>query len=153
ERSHSIHQIRLLPDLAAQLARYIFELLLTAAGIAWIDPGGAPLAALAAGVALVLPLVSQPVLAERDLRLRTHTGALTRFYLDAFLGLIAVRAHGAERELRREHENLLVEWARAGLDLQRAVVSVEGVQFFLGFGLAAWLLLDRLARGGEAGRA
>ena len=51
---------------------------------------------------------------ERDLRQRTHAGALTRFYLDALLGLIPVRAHGAERALGREHEALLVEWARAG---------------------------------------
>jgi len=35
-------------------------------------------------------------LSERDLRVRSHSGALTRYYLDALLGLIAIRAHAAE---------------------------------------------------------
>jgi len=39
------------------------------------------------------------------------------------------------RNLRsgREHESLLTEWARAGLNLQRAVISLEAVQFLIGF--------------------
>lgn len=151
ERSHSVHQIRLLPDLGGWLARNTFELVLTAAGIAWLDPPSAPLALLAAAVSAGLPLLAQPFLTERDLRFRTHTGALSRFYLDALLGLVAVRAHGAERPVRREHESLLVEWARAGMGLQRAAVAAEGLQFLAGFGLAAWLLLSHLGRAGETG--
>ena len=151
QRSHSVHQLRLLPDLGGKLARDTFELALTAAGIAWLDPPSAPLAFLAAAVCAGLPLLAQPFLTERDLRFRTHTGALSRFYLDALLGLVAVRAHGAERPVRREHESLLVEWARAGIGLQRAAVTAEGVQFLAGFGLAAWLLLSHLARAGETG--
>jgi ATP-binding cassette subfamily B protein len=153
ERSHSIHQIRLLPDLGVQALRNLFELLLTTAGIMWIDPASAPLAMSSTVVALALPLLAQPVLRERDLRVRTHAGALARFYLDAFLGLVAVRTHGAEPAMRREHEGLLVEWARAGFGLQRAAVIVEGLQLFTGFGLAGLLLLGRLGRGGDPGGA
>jgi ATP-binding cassette subfamily B protein len=150
ERSHSMHQLRLLPDLGGQLLRLLCELALMTAGIAWLDAPSAPVAGLAAGVAIGLPLAVRPLLTERDLRLRTHVGALSRFYLDALLGLTAVRTHGAEPAVRREHESLLVEWARAGFHLQRTVVGVEGVQAMLGFGLAAWLLFGYLARGGEA---
>ena len=100
-----------------------------------------------------LPLLGQPLLTERDLRVRTHAGALGRFTLDALLGLTAVRTHGAERAMQREYESLLVEWARAGLALQRAVVRLEGVQGLLGFGLAAGLLFAYLAHGGAAGGA
>jgi len=153
ERSHSIHQIRLLPDLGAQFARALFELLLTAAAIAWIDPAGASIAGLSTVAALSLPLLVQPVLQERDLRVRTQAGALGRFYLDAFLGLVAVRTHGAEAAMRREHEGLLVEWARAGFGLQRVVVAVEGAQLSVGFGLAGWLVLDRLGSGVAPGAA
>jgi ATP-binding cassette subfamily B protein len=151
ERSHSVHRLRLLPDLGGQLMRSICELALTTVGLAWLDPASTPHALLAAALAVGLPLAAQPLLAERDLRVRSHAGALSRFYLDALLGLVAVRAHGAERALRREHAGLLVEWARAGLGLQRVVVAMEGVQSFVGFGLAAWLLLDHLARMGEGG--
>ena len=38
-------------------------------------------------------------------------GALTRFYLDAMLGLTPLRAHCAQRPLRREHDAVLREWA------------------------------------------
>jgi ATP-binding cassette subfamily B protein len=151
ERSHLIHRIRLLPQLGGELLRSSFELILTAAGIIWLDPGTAPIAILAAVFALALPLLAQPLLAERDLRLRSHVGALSRFYLDAFLGLVPIRTHGAERAMRREHESLLVEWGQAGLGLQRLVVWIEGLQFITGFALAAWLLLNHIGRFGESG--
>ncbi|HEY1336970.1 MAG TPA: cysteine peptidase family C39 domain-containing protein, partial [Bryobacteraceae bacterium] len=151
ERSHTIHQIRHLPELGGQLLRAAFELIMMAAGIAWLDPAGAPLAAAAVIVSLATPLAVQPLLLERDLRVRSHVGALSRYYLDAFLGLVALRAHGAERPLRAEHESLLGEWTHAAFGLQRTAVAVEGVQLITGFGLAAWLLLDHMTRQGSAG--
>ena len=151
ERSHSIHRARQLPELAERFMRLCFELLLITAGIIWLDPSSAPIAMLAAALAVGLPLVAQPVLMERDLRVRNHNGALSHFYLDALIGLVAVRTHGAERALRREHESLLIKWASASLGRQRAVLAVEGLQFFVGFGLAAWLLLGFVTRHGESG--
>lgn len=151
ERSHSIHLIRRLPELGGQLLRYSFEIVFTAAGIIWIDPGSAPLAISAAVAAIAIPLLSQPLLIERDLRLRTHAGALTHFYLDALLGLVAIHAHGGQSAVRREHESLLTEWARAGLNLQRIVISIETLQFVAGFGLAIWLLVSHLGRGANPG--
>ncbi len=151
ERSHGMHVLRQLPALGEHFLRASLELGLTVAGIIWLYPAGAPVAILAAVVAVGLPLIFQPLLTERDLRVRTHAGALSRFYLDALLGLVAVRAHGAERAVRREHESLLVEWARAGNGLQRAAVWVDGVLSAVGFGLSAWLLFTHLGRGGEAG--
>jgi ABC-type bacteriocin/lantibiotic exporter with double-glycine peptidase domain len=151
ERSHSIHLIRRLPELGGQLLRYSFEIIFTTAGIIWIDPSAAPIALAAAFAAIAIPLASQPLLMERDLRLRTHAGALTHFYLDALLGLVPIHTHGGQPAVRREHESLLTEWARAGLNLQRAVLSLETLQFLAGFGLAIWLLASHLGRGGAAG--
>jgi ATP-binding cassette subfamily B protein len=151
ERCHTAHMLRVLPDLGGQLLRSTFELVLTAVGIAWLDPASVPFAALAAGSAVGLPLLAQPLLKEWDLRVRSHVGALGRFYLDALLGLVAVRTHAAERAVRGEHQRLLAEWSRAGLGLQRVVVGVEGVQSLIGFALAAWLLLGYLTRVGEGG--
>jgi ABC-type bacteriocin/lantibiotic exporter with double-glycine peptidase domain len=146
QRSHSIHLIRRLPELGGQLLRYSFEAVLTAAGIMWLDPASAVFAIVAALVAIAIPLLSQPALIERDLRLRTHAGALSHFYLDALLGLVAIHTHGAQSAVRRGHAALLTEWTRAGLSLQRAVIALETVQFLAGFGLAIWLLASHLSR-------
>jgi ATP-binding cassette subfamily B protein len=148
ERGHSVHRIRLLPGLAGQGLQLCCELVMTTAGIVWLAPASAPLAVLAAVLAVGVPLAAQPFLAERDLRVRTHNGALSRFSLDTLLGLVAVRAHGAARAIRHEHEHLLGEWGRAGLGLQRTVVAVEAVQLLTGFGLAAALLLHYHMHGG-----
>ena len=112
ERCHKIQHLRLLPPLAGQALRAALTLGATAAAIAWTEPSVAPLAAAAAALAIVVPFAFNPLLQGLDLRVRTHEGALGRFYLDALLGLAAIRAHGAERAVRREHEGLLVDWAR-----------------------------------------
>ena len=149
-RSHSIHTIRELPRLAGQLVRAVFGLLLTAVAISWIDPPSAPIALFSAILAVALPWVFRVPFTERDLRVRTHTGALGRFYLDTLLGLTAVRAHRAEGAMRREHENLLVEWVNASQRFLRAVLLLDGLQVLLGFGLAALLILLHTARTGES---
>jgi ATP-binding cassette subfamily B protein len=153
ERSHSTHRIRLLPGLGGQLLGSTFELIATVAGIIWLDARLAVPALIATALAVGLPLAVQPMLTERDLRVRNHTGALSRFYLDALLGLVPVLTHRAERALRREHESLLVEWAHASFGLQSLAVWVEALQGLTGFGLAAWLMLDHISRAGEAGGA
>ena len=153
ERCHTAHQIRDMPPLGVQLVRSAFELIITTIAIAVLYPASAVLATVAAIAALAVPALAQPWLSERDLRQRTHTGALTRFYLDAFLGLVPLRAHGAERALAREQEGLLVEWATAGLTLLRAAVATSVVQLVIGYGLAVWLLFAHLSRGDEGSTA
>ena len=140
-----------MPTLGGRFIRLVFEIALTAAGIIWLDPRAAPVAITAAVVAVGMPLVMQVRLTERDLRIQNHNAALGRFYLDALLGLVAVRTHGAERAVRREMESLLVEWMHASFAMLRAAMTVEAVEALVGFGLAVWLLLDHLARGGGAG--
>lgn len=149
ERSHSAHRLRQAPELAVRLLRPLFEMTFTIAGIAWLYPSSAIWALGAATVALLIPLAAQPALAERDLRLRSHSGSLARFYLDALLGLVALRAHGAERSIRREQESMLRQWAIAALGYQRAVTAVDGVQCAAGLALSAGLVLSGILRGGE----
>jgi ATP-binding cassette subfamily B protein len=150
ERGHSLYQVRTLPRLAGQFLRAGLALGLTAAALAWADPAGAGLAFGAAALAVVLPLGFLPVLGELDLRVRTHAGALSRVYLDVLLGLLTVRAHGAERAVRREHEALLTEWAGAGARLLRWAVLVEGLQVAAGVGLAGALLFLHAGRAGDS---
>lgn len=151
ERSHAIHQLRNVTPLVGQLLRASFELVLVTAGIIWLDPRSAPWAIGAAVAALAIPLLAHRSLVERDLRLRSHAGALTRFYLDGLLGLVAVRAHSAESVVQREHEILVSEWSRAGFRLQRLIASLQGLQQFVGFGLVVVLVLSHLQRSASAG--
>jgi ATP-binding cassette subfamily B protein len=150
ERAHSLHQIRELPEIGRQALQAAFGLVLTVVGIAWLDPSSAPIAAVLAVVSVALPVAAQPLFAERDLRVRTHAGALGRFYLDALLGLVPIRCHRAEGTIRLEHDSLLGRWARAGIALQAGVVAVEGLQLACGLGLAAWIVMAHAGRGGEA---
>jgi ABC-type bacteriocin/lantibiotic exporter with double-glycine peptidase domain len=148
-RYHQIHHIRLLPELGGQLLRSTFELLLTGAGVVWLDPDAAPLVVVMVLVSVVLNLAMQPALAERDMRVQNHEGALSCYYLDAFLGLVPLRAHRAEHAFRRRHEVQLGEWARAAFSVERLVVWMEALEFFSGFGLAAWILINYISHSGN----
>jgi ABC-type bacteriocin/lantibiotic exporter with double-glycine peptidase domain len=140
ERCHSIHLLRVLPYVAQSLIQNVFQLVLTAAGVIWLARSSTPIVLLVIAVAAGSTLAIQPLLVERDLRIRNHAGALTRFYLDALLGLMPVRAHGAERAVRRTHEQILVHWAHACFSLQRAAIGLGAIQFVIGTVLAVWLL-------------
>ncbi len=146
DRSHNVHQLRQSAELAAVFVRSTLEMALTVVAIGWLYPTAFWPSALVAVAALGIPLVAQPLLAERDLKLRSHSGALMRFNLDALLGVVAIRAHGAARAVRREQAELLGEWARAGMALQRTVTSVEGLQMAVSLGLAAWVVWTGLTR-------
>jgi ABC-type bacteriocin/lantibiotic exporter with double-glycine peptidase domain len=148
DRGHAIHTARLLPGLAVQLMQTLSELLLTCGGIILIDPRGAGLAIAATVAAVGIPVAAQPLLQERDLRVRSHAGALGGFYLDALLGLVPVRAHRAERSVQRQHEGLLVEWARAGRRRITLSICIEGAQSLLCMGLAGGLLFSHFMRTG-----
>jgi ABC-type bacteriocin/lantibiotic exporter with double-glycine peptidase domain len=151
QRAHALHTLRRLPDLGARLIRSAAQLVLTAGCLVWLDPPSAPAAACATALALGIPLATRRMLAERELRKRNHAAAMSRFYLDSLFGLVTARTHGAERSIRREHEQLVIEWARSALHLLGAGVVMEGLQSVTGFCLAAWLVLGYIERGGNPG--
>jgi ABC-type bacteriocin/lantibiotic exporter with double-glycine peptidase domain len=152
-RAHSLDALRALPDLGARFTRTAMQLIFTALGLAWLDLPSVWAALLAAGCAIAIPIAAERMVAERDLRQRSHSAALSRHYLDSLLGLVAARTHGAERALRRRHESLLVEWGRSSLHLLRGIVVIEGLQLLVGSSLAAWLVLGYVGRGGRPGGA
>jgi ABC-type bacteriocin/lantibiotic exporter with double-glycine peptidase domain len=149
ERAHLVHWLRVLPGQAGLLLRATCELLVTTVGIVWLHPPSAPFAIGLAVATVGIPLLFQPALIERDLRMRAHAGGLARFYLDALLGLVPIRAHAAEEAIKREHGDRLGEWARAAWSAARLAVIAESLQMLVGFGLAAWLLIHHLV--GAAG--
>jgi ABC-type transport system involved in cytochrome bd biosynthesis fused ATPase/permease subunit len=152
-RSHDVYRLRSLVEIVGRLARAGGSLLATAVGLVWLVPSSIIQVMVLAVSIVMLPLVALPQLIQADMRLRTHTGALSRFYLDGLLGLTAVRTHGAERSVRREHEGLLVHWVQASRRFHAGVAALEGVCALVGFGLAVWLLADHLSQGRDAGTA
>lgn len=140
ERAHAIQAVRELPELGTRLLRASLELAVTTAAIAWFDPPSARPALLACAVSILVPLVSQPILVERDLRVRSHLGALARLSLDALLGLMTIRTHAAEASVRREHETLLVEWARASREFVSAFAWADTLQSLATLLTVGWMI-------------
>ena len=145
-RCHAIHPLRQLPSMGGHLVRSTMDLLVTCAGLVWIDPKSWPVVALAVLISIALPWAAQRAMVERDLRVRSFDGSLTRFYLDSLLGLFAVRTHGAERAVRTEHAGMLMDWMRAAYDRLQASVIVDAIESMVGFALAVWLTFDYLHR-------
>lgn len=152
DRAHGMQGVRAITPTLLGLGQGVLELLLTAGGLAWLSPAAGGWAMALAVVCVAAPLASLPLLSESDLRVRTHAAALAGFYLDALLGLVPVRAHRAERAMRREHEALLVEWSRSLQAWIRGVLGVEAWQGALALGLATLFITRHFQhQGGVAG--
>ncbi len=151
ERSHNIQSLRLVVYWVGQILRNMFGLIATAAAIIWLDPRTAPLALMAVFISFALPLKTSRMLTERDMRVRTYGGSLTTYYLDALLGLIPCRTHGAGYAIRREHESLLNDWTKSSLSLQQRTVLIDGIQCFFSFFFAIAILLVHITWAGESG--
>jgi ATP-binding cassette subfamily B protein len=151
ERVHRLATLKSLTQLGGQILRLGITLAITTAAIAWLDPSVGLLALLIATAGVGIPFLFHPWLAERDLRLRSHAGALGRFHLDALLGLVMIRSHGGESAIRRQHENLLRRWIGAGVDFQRGAVLTQGMQAATMFVLVAVLVLKHLAPKNDPG--
>ncbi len=132
-RAHTLQLLRQIPELTGLFLRSTASLVFAAAAIACFYPGSAVLAILAVVVAVGVPLLFQPALANRDLRFREFSGALSRFYLDALLGSRPIQAHGAATTLRTLHSRQLGQWAEAGLRLQALFVRAEVLQMAVTF--------------------
>ena len=146
ERCHSVSPLRKYPELFAQVARSLLRLIVVTIAICWIAPALAGIAIGAAIVAVLVPLLAHPPLAQADMRARTHAGALTRFYLDTLLGLMPLRAHGAASAIRRQHEELLAQWRAAVQNRIDTALVAQGVQLALCLGAATWIVTAALTR-------
>ena len=73
----------------------------TTAALIWAAPGAWGIVLALSAVTLLLPLVAQKVFREPDMNVQSQTGALSKFILDALVGLTPILIHGAGRSLRR----------------------------------------------------
>jgi ABC-type bacteriocin/lantibiotic exporter with double-glycine peptidase domain len=144
-RCHNIQAMRTLPALIAQGLTIYLELLATTAALIWAAPGAWGIVLALAAASLLLPMLAQKVFFEPDMRVQSLTGALSKFILDALVGLTPILIHGAERSLRRSQETLLVSWTKARYWLQALSVGFEGLLMLVSYGLVVWLVYAYLA--------
>jgi ATP-binding cassette subfamily B protein len=145
-RGHALHVLRDLPALWAQLVRSVLALVFTTGALVWLHPEGRLLAPALALAALAVPLLGRRSLSEISSRLRTHTSALDRFYLDALLGINPIRVHGAERAVRAEHEELLTHWSHCARLLQGRRTRLQALQLSSSTVVAVALVLSYVAQ-------
>lgn len=147
QRVHAVQVLRQAPPLAMAFVRGVSTVVATVAGIVWFYPHALWPAIACALAAVVVPLAGQPLLVERDLRFREYSGSLTRFYLDALLGIVPVRTHGAGPALRWLQSSQLRLWADAGLRSQRLAVAIVAVQLLCSYAAAGWLVYAAMSGG------
>ncbi|MFT3693881.1 MAG: ATP-binding cassette domain-containing protein [Kofleriaceae bacterium] len=143
-RTHNIQAMRTLPALIAQSITISLEILATTAALIWASPGAWPIIVALCLATLILPMVAQKLFFEPDMRVQSQLGALSKFTLNALVGLTPILIHGAERSLRRQQEALLVTWTQARYWLQSLSVWFEGGLMAVSYGLVVWLVYSYL---------
>ena len=141
ERCHSIFRLRTFGPQLAQTVRLLMQVVLLGVAVVLLSGGNWWAVVLLTGTAILLPLLVSRLLKEAEIRRRTLGGSLSRFYLDALAGGRAVRAHGANDTINREHERLLVDWVRAGYRFASTAALMESFQLAVGFGLTVLLVV------------
>lgn len=149
QRAHELRSLRAFPLEVIGLARTAFELLFISIGVIWLQPQSGFFALVATLLFAGMATLSRPFLQERSMRVRTHSGALSRFYLDAMQGLVPLRTHSAERAFRREYEGLLVEWIRANLDFSRLIALLQAIGTILYSACSIWIVVDFVSKGND----
>lgn len=149
QRAHDLRSLRNFPSEVVDLCRMAFELLFTAVGISLIKPEMGIFSLVASGLFISITLVSRTFLQERGMRLQSHAGALSRFFLDAMQGLIALKTHSAERAFRREYEGLLIEWGRANLDYGQLIALLQALGAVVYSLCSVWVILSFVQGTGE----
>jgi len=116
ERIHQVRAVRKLPFYASELLHIAVQFLMTIVGLFLLDW----LSALLTFIKLVLPFATMYIsgyIGSEAQRTRIYLGFLSRFYLDAMQGLVAIRTHGAEQATRREYETLLGKWVQSNVNV------------------------------------
>ncbi|MCB0065016.1 MAG: hypothetical protein KDE19_22990, partial [Caldilineaceae bacterium] len=115
ERIHNLRAVRKLPFYMSEFLHIFFQFLMTIVGLLLLDWLGALITFLKLMVPFFFIYYGDYFGSETE-RTRTYLGFLSRFYLDAMEGLVAIRTHGAESATRREYENLLGKWVQSNIN-------------------------------------
>ncbi|CAK8718504.1 ATP-binding cassette, subfamily B [Candidatus Electrothrix laxa] len=149
QRAYELRHLRIIPAVGMQSLKILTEIICITAGLIILYPQGSLLILFSCLSVIALSLVTQPLVEEQDMRFRTHISGLSRFYLDALQGVLPIRSHGAVPALRSEHERLLVNWAKAGLDFFVTYERMTALNLLFSTGLAILLLSSYMQSGSD----
>jgi len=149
QRAYELRHLRIVPVVGMQSLKILTEIICITAGLIILYPQGSLLILFSCLSVIALSLVTQPLVEEQDMRFRTHISGLSRFYLDALQGVLPIRSHGAVPALRSEHERLLVNWAKAGLDFFVTYERMTALNLLFSTGLAILLLSSYMQSGSD----
>ncbi|MFO0667929.1 MAG: ATP-binding cassette domain-containing protein [Polyangiaceae bacterium] len=148
-RAHLLQLLRDVPSLLSNSLTNVANLVLTGAILVFIAPSLWWLILLSAALSMLVPFVGYRTLDEQSGKVAVQAGSLFRFYLDALLGAMPVRVHGAERVVRRQHESLLADWSRSNLALQKKSAGLDSIVSAFSVVLCGALIWRFLANHGD----
>lgn len=140
ERSHSVAAIENIPTLSVELIQALVSVLLIFAGLIYLVPEHAPLLIAFALLCIVLPLLAQKIVGQKDMVTRTLAGTLTRHYANALLGLFAVKVHSGENTVLSEQQQSLTRWAKASNRQRKTTLALSFTQDLITYGFAGYLI-------------
>lgn len=146
ERIHQVRSVRKLPFYASELLYVAVQFLMTIVGLFLLDW----LSALLTFIKLLLPFATMYVsgyIGSEAQRTRIYLGFLSRFYLDAMQGLVAIRTHGAEQATRREYEALLGKWVQSNINVYLGEWWFNTIATALSYLMTALVILLYVIRG------
>ncbi len=150
QRAYELRLLRTLPSLGMNFFKLLSQIIFITIGLIILYPGGTALILCSSLAIIAFSLLTQPLMQEQDMRFRTHTGSLSRFYLDALQGLLPIRSHGAGPALCSEHERLLVDWVQAGKEFFLTSERMTLLGLLLSTGITIQLLFSYLQAGGDS---
>ncbi len=140
ERSHAVAAIEDIPALVVEFIQALCVVLLVFAGLIYLAPELALWLSLFVVVCLLMPLIAQHFVAQKDLNTRTLSGTLTRHYANALLGLFTVKVHSGEATVLSEQQQSLTRWARAADAQRKTTLAFSFAQDILTYGFAAVII-------------
>lgn len=140
ERSHSVAAIEDVPVITIEFIQALVSLLLIFAGLIYLAPHQALWLTLFLAVCLILPVIAQRLIGQKDMVTRTFAGTLTRHYANALLGLFAVKVHSGENTVLSEQQQSLTRWAKASNTQRKTTLALSFIQDLITYLFAAALI-------------
>ncbi|MCX6043802.1 MAG: ABC transporter ATP-binding protein [Chloroflexi bacterium] len=146
ERIHNVRAARKLPFYASELLHIFFQFLMTIVGLCLLDWLSALLTFIKLLVPFAVMFISGYIGSEAQ-RAHVYLGFLSRFYLDAMQGLVAIRTHGAEQATRREYEDLLGKWVQSNINVYLGEWWLNTLSTALSYLMTALVIVLYVVRG------